>query len=615
LNVFTGSVVIRPSVARHHVLSKEQRFSTNSGNLNATVNHHLSRLAFLSVFTFLSALSPVVASAARSPRSPKASATVLAASATANSTSGSVPFVVQFAATVKGGTAPYSYNWTFGDGGTSTSQNPSYTYTSVGTYAAALTVRDAVNNTATTSLTVNASTAAVSVSVTPATITVASAGTQQFVATVSGATNTAVTWSATAGNVSSTGLFTAPMVASSTKITVTATSQADPTKSASSSVAIGTVSASSGGRPQFGTPSSPMNLPISYWNVGVDSAATADLQSALSVSSYSKMYWTIGDDSFATYYSTSSDPVYTLADTAGNAKSCTGGGGTTYTTVHIPSSVTSSWNGLYNTTNDQHFAVVDLTNNQIFAFYSYGGDHLGISNGKWESDYRACDYMSNPNGDTPVANAVILRSSCSGFPCSNITGEGAGVAIGGTSASDRNAFMSPYGDIMPQDFDDTGWSGDAVGTLHHALYTIIPSGYIAGAVWPTPNEGGTNRSLKNGQIIQLDPYACNQSQFDVSCFATSDQRIAKTLMVYGAVISDFGSYGPKFSGQFSGKDQSGTQHYANPWTPEGTPGLSQAAYDEINSVTNNGTANVIYNTSISAMRGKLRAIMPHGPTY
>jgi len=175
--------------------------------------------------------------------------------------------------------------------------------------------------------------------------------------------------------------------------------------------------------------------------------------------------------------------------------------------------------------------------------------------------------------------------------------------------------MSPYGDIMPQDFDDTGWSGDAIGTFHHALYTIIPSGYISKAVWPTPDEGGTTRSLKNGQIIQLDPYACSTIEFDVSCLNASDRRLAKTLMVYGAVISDYGSYGPKFSGQFSGKDSNGVQHYTNPWTPEGTPGLSGQAQNEIALVTANGTANVIYTPSITGLLGKLRVLLPHGPTY
>jgi hypothetical protein len=455
----------------------------------------------------------------------------------------------------------------------------------------------------------------ISVSINPTNTTASSGTTQQFTATVSGSANTAVTWTASAGTISSSGLFTAPIVSSTIIATATAISQADPTKSASTNVTIDPTSTTASNKPLFGTQSSPMNLPISFWNVGVDTAATSDLQAALSLSSFSKMYWTIGDDSFATYYATSSDPVYTLADARGNPQSCTGGGGTVYTTVHIPSVVTSLWNGLYSTTNDQHLSVVDTTNNQIVAFYSSAGDHLGIYNGNWESDYRACDYLANPAGDSPVASAVANRSSCTAFPCNNITGIGAGVAIGGTSASDRNAFMSPYGDIMPQDFDDAGWGGDAVGTFHHALYTIIPTGYIANAVWPTPNEGGTKRSLRNGQIIQLDPYSCSSIEFDVSCLNPTDMRLAKTLMVFGAVISDYGSYGPKFSGQFSGKDRNGVQHTMNPWTPAGTLGLSAAAYNEIGMVTGNGTDNVIYTPSITAIMSKLRVLMPHGPTY
>jgi len=456
---------------------------------------------------------------------------------------------------------------------------------------------------------------AICVSISPAGATEPSGSTQQFSATVSGSTNTAVTWTASAGTISSNGQFTAPDVSDATSVTVSATSQADPTKSSSANVTVNPISTTTSSQPLFGTASSPMNLPISFWNVGVDSAATSDLQAALGLSSFSKAYWTIGDDSFATYYATSSDPVYGLADSTGNSKTCTGGGGAVFNAIHIPSVITSSWNGLYSTKNDQHFSVVDTTNNQIFAFYSAAGSHLGIYNGQWESDYRACDYLTNPAGDSQVASAVADRATCSSFPCSSIAGIGAGVAIGGTSASDRNAFMSPYGDIMPQDFDDTGWSGDAIGTFHHALYTIIPSGYISKAVWPTPDEGGTTRSLKNGQIIQLDPYACSTIEFDVSCLNASDRRLAKTLMVYGAVISDYGSYGPKFSGQFSGKDSNGVQHYTNPWTPEGTPGLSGQAQNEIALVTANGTANVIYTPSITGLLGKLRVLLPHGPTY
>jgi PKD repeat protein len=54
----------------------------------------------------------------------------LACSATADSTSGSKPFEVAFSCSPTGGRTPYSYSWTFGDGGTSTLQNPSHTYQS-----------------------------------------------------------------------------------------------------------------------------------------------------------------------------------------------------------------------------------------------------------------------------------------------------------------------------------------------------------------------------------------------------------------------------------------------------------------------------------------------------
>ncbi|MFH1689206.1 MAG: S8 family serine peptidase [Candidatus Eisenbacteria bacterium] len=55
----------------------------------------------------------------------------------ANPTSGYVPLFVQFTDTSSG--APTSWSWTFGDGGTSTAQNPSHTYTAIGTHTVSLT--------------------------------------------------------------------------------------------------------------------------------------------------------------------------------------------------------------------------------------------------------------------------------------------------------------------------------------------------------------------------------------------------------------------------------------------------------------------------------------------
>lgn len=60
------------------------------------------------------------------------------ASFTVSKTSGDVPLTVNFTSTSNGNIT--SYSWTFGDGGTSGSMNPSHTYNSDGTFTARLTV-------------------------------------------------------------------------------------------------------------------------------------------------------------------------------------------------------------------------------------------------------------------------------------------------------------------------------------------------------------------------------------------------------------------------------------------------------------------------------------------
>ncbi len=59
------------------------------------------------------------------------------ASFTGTPTSGTAPLAVTFTDTSTN--SPTSWSWSFGDGGTSTAQNPSHTYTSVGSYTVALT--------------------------------------------------------------------------------------------------------------------------------------------------------------------------------------------------------------------------------------------------------------------------------------------------------------------------------------------------------------------------------------------------------------------------------------------------------------------------------------------
>jgi PKD repeat protein len=85
--------------------------------------------------------------------------TPLTASAGATPTTGNAPLTVSFTGSASGGTAPYTYRWNFGDGSTSTTQNPSHTYNSAGTYTATLTVTDSSSpaKTATATATVTVS--------------------------------------------------------------------------------------------------------------------------------------------------------------------------------------------------------------------------------------------------------------------------------------------------------------------------------------------------------------------------------------------------------------------------------------------------------------------------
>jgi len=52
----------------------------------------------------------------------------------ANRTNGQIPLAISFTSSVSGGTLPYTYSWNFDDGTTSTSANPSHTFTIAGTY-------------------------------------------------------------------------------------------------------------------------------------------------------------------------------------------------------------------------------------------------------------------------------------------------------------------------------------------------------------------------------------------------------------------------------------------------------------------------------------------------
>jgi hypothetical protein len=66
----------------------------------------------------------------------------LAVSTSATPTIGYAPLGVEFGAAVSGGTPPYTYSWTFGDGQADSGASPSHTYQNPGTYTAMVTATD-----------------------------------------------------------------------------------------------------------------------------------------------------------------------------------------------------------------------------------------------------------------------------------------------------------------------------------------------------------------------------------------------------------------------------------------------------------------------------------------
>jgi parallel beta-helix repeat protein len=90
----------------------------------------------------------------------------LSASISASPTSGPVPLTVKFTGSASGGTPPYTYRWDFGDGQSSTIQNPSHTYSTAGDYTATLTVTDNVSATAKASVNISAGNPALNATIT-----------------------------------------------------------------------------------------------------------------------------------------------------------------------------------------------------------------------------------------------------------------------------------------------------------------------------------------------------------------------------------------------------------------------------------------------------------------
>jgi len=159
-----------------------------------------------------------------------------------------------------------SWSWDFGDGTTSTSQNPTHKYSSVGVYTVSLTVTDNGGATNNTSGFISVASPPVvgptptTISISPSTFSINSGAATTLTATLKDNANNpvasrTVSWSATSGSLSTTSgatnssgqvsvTYTAPSVTAATSVTITASFAGDSSYSSSSGSSSGTVTAS-----------------------------------------------------------------------------------------------------------------------------------------------------------------------------------------------------------------------------------------------------------------------------------------------------------------------------------------------------------------------------------
>ena len=219
--------------------------------------------------------------------------------------------VESFTATTTGGVGPDSFRWDFGDGGASTANPASHTYTTSGSFTVVVTVTDSNGAKATSSQTINlASALTVSFTAKPSSPTVNQAVT--FTATTSGGVGSVrYSWSFGDGSASTTNPAShAYSTSGSFKVTVTAT-DANGAKAMSSQTI--TVAAILGARFTY-SPSSPQ--------VGQQVTLTGSVSGGTGPYTFS---WAFGDGSTGSGQSTthtySSPGIFTLTLTVKDSSS------------------------------------------------------------------------------------------------------------------------------------------------------------------------------------------------------------------------------------------------------------------------------------------------------
>jgi hypothetical protein len=434
------------------------------------------------------------------------------------------------------------------------------------------------------------------------------------------------------------------------------------------------------GSPLFGSAHAPNNLPISYWAPDIvaeydtdgtitDPEATTDLTNCLTnvgglcpnwigkpSATETGGYVVFGESAYGIYFARDGDPEYTIhvdggagVDGAGADRAdCKLDVGQAWAgKVRLPAGA-ARWDSAPNNrpkalnpgslvTTDVHITIVDVDRRRVYGFYSGGNYALGIyDTTKFVSDYATCDLWGAAINDATIESflAPAIRYACPGgtgygdpnFPAlatdgpgCGLDGLGAGVSAGGIGNTDSNGYLGGSGVIMPQDFDDAGWTGEAVGTFHHALRFGMPDAAQDGYTWPTHGwtVGTATRSLRNGQIMRIrssyDCVANTGGAGSTDAAQLAQRRFCQTLKVYGAVQSDYQNYGPAFFALLDAPGAGPARPAVSPWS---TGGMSLSTADaEAQAVafaTGKGSNGVKYGILPDSAWDNLEMILPHG---
>lgn len=118
-------------------------FGDGETGAGASVSHtYAAAGTYSAVLTVTDSESQTKKAAALTITVTSGGAAPLSASASADRTSGPAPLSVRFTGVASGGTPPYTFSWSFGDGATGSGSPVSHTYTSDGIYDVVLTVTD-----------------------------------------------------------------------------------------------------------------------------------------------------------------------------------------------------------------------------------------------------------------------------------------------------------------------------------------------------------------------------------------------------------------------------------------------------------------------------------------